>query len=335
MTRKILVTGGAGYIGSHTVKALAAKGYDTVVFDNLVYGHQDFCQWGPLFQGDLLNQKDLDQVFAKYGPFAGVLHFAAYAFVGESVQNPEKYYRNNISGSLNLFETAKNNGVDKVIFSSTCATYGVPEKFPIPEDHKQNPINPYGYTKLVIEKLLQDMERAYNFHSVCLRYFNAAGAAHVQEPGKEIGEHHDPETHLIPLILDAALGRRKHIGIFGTDYNNTPDGTAVRDYIHVDDLADAHVLSLEYLLAGGKSEAFNLGNGLGFSVRQVIDQAQKIVGDDFPITIKEEPRRPGDPDKLVGSSDKAKSVLSWDPKYPQIEQILRDAWQWHQIRFGY
>lgn len=333
MTQRVLVTGGAGYIGSHTVKALAERGYDVVVYDNLVYGHAEFVQWGPLVKGDLLDASALDQLFRHYGPFEAVLHFAAYAYVGESVQHPEKYYRNNITGSLNLFEKARENGTAHFIFSSTCATYGIPETVPIPESHPQQPINPYGFSKLAIEKLLWDMDAAYGTKAVALRYFNAAGADPEPASGKEIGEDHNPETHLIPLIFDAALKRRDFIGIFGTDYD-TEDGTAVRDYIHVTDLAEAHVLALEYLRGGGDSQAFNLGNGLGFSVRQVLDHAQKIVGSSHPIPIREEPRRAGDPPMLVGSADKARQTLGWSPRYSDIDAILAHAWQWHQFRFG-
>ena len=243
---KILVTGGAGYIGAHACKALSEKGYDVVVFDNLVYGHRDFVRWGDFEKGDLMDTAAIDGAFKKHRPGA-VMHFAAYTYVGESVQYPSKYYHNNVTGTLNLLDAALLYGVRHVVFSSTCATYGFPDKTPIPEDHPQRPINPYGKTKLVIEMMLEDFCSAYGMESVSLRYFNASGA----DPDSLVGEDHDPETHLIPLVLDAASGRRPNITIYGTDYP-TPDGTCIRDYVHVTDLADAHVLALEYLMKGGK-----------------------------------------------------------------------------------
>lgn len=323
---RVLVTGGAGYIGSHACKALRDKGHEVVVFDNLVYGHREFAKWGELIQGDLSDFQAIDRVF-KTRSIEAVMHFAAYCYVGESVTDPSKYYYNNVAGSLNLFEAARLNGADKVVFSSTCATYGAPEKNPIPEDHRKDPINPYGRTKLVIEQMLRDFDAAYKFSSVALRYFNAAGA----DPEAEAGEDHDPETHLIPLVLDAASGKRPHISVYGTDYP-TPDGTCIRDYIHVTDLADAHVRALEYLKNGGKTETFNLGNGIGYSVKEVIEAARKIT--EREIKIIEGPRRPGDPPRLVGSAEKAKNTLGWNPAYGDIEVIIAHAWEWHKKRFG-
>lgn len=325
-TQKIvLVTGGAGYIGSHVCKALKDHGYDVVVFDNLSYGHREFVRWGEFVEGDLLDISTLDTVFKKYRPSA-VLHFAAFTYVGESVEDPSKYYRNNVVGTLNLLDAAKSYGVKYFIFSSTCATYGIPQTVPIPEDHPQMPINPYGETKLVMERMLRYYNDAYGLKSVSLRYFNAAGA----DPDYEIGEDHQPETHLIPLVLDAALGRRPHITVFGTDYE-TPDGTCIRDYIHVADLADAHVRALEYLRNGGKTEAFNLGNGNGYSVKEVIDTAERVTGKKIPS--KNGLRRKGDTPSLVGSCKKAMEILGWRPSYPDIETIIKHAWQWHCQRF--
>ncbi|MTF37734.1 UDP-glucose 4-epimerase GalE [Cyanobacterium aponinum] len=322
----ILITGGAGYIGSHTVKLLQNRGYDILVFDNLVYGHRDIVEkLGVSFiEGDLCDRTLLDDLFQEHN-IEAVIHFAAYAYVGESVENPAKYYRNNVTYTLNLLEAMEKAGIRKIVFSSTCATYGIPEEVPIKETHPQNPINPYGYTKLVVEKMLSDFQRAYNWEYVAFRYFNAAGAS----SDGLIGEDHNPEPHLIPLILYAALGKRDSISILGDDYP-TPDGTCIRDYIHVEDLAQAHLLGLEYLLDGGKSEVFNLGNGNGFSVKEVIKAAKKVTGKDF--TVKNAPRRPGDPPILVGSSEKAKKILNWQPQYPDIEIIISHAWQWHQSR---
>jgi len=322
----ILITGGAGYIGSHTVKLLQNRGYDILVFDNLVYGHRDIVEkLGVSFiEGDLCDRTLLDKLFQEHN-IEAVIHFAAYAYVGESVENPAKYYRNNVTYTLNLLEAMEKAGIRKIVFSSTCATYGIPEEVPIKETHPQNPINPYGYTKLVVEKMLSDFQKAYNWEYVAFRYFNAAGAS----SDGLIGEDHNPEPHLIPLILYAALGKRDSISILGDDYP-TPDGTCIRDYIHVEDLAQAHLLGLEYLLDGGKSEVFNLGNGNGFSVKEVIKAAKKVTGKDF--TVKNAPRRLGDPPILVGSSEKAKKILNWQPQYPDIETIIRHAWQWHQSR---
>jgi len=318
--RSILVTGGAGYIGAHACKTLAEAGYMPVAYDNLVYGHRQSVKWGPLEEGDIGDRRRLETVLKKYNPTA-VMHFAAYAYVGESVENPAKYYRNNVSGTLALLESLKNFGIDKIIFSSTCATYGMPKQMPIGEDHPQYPINPYGRSKLMIEWILRDFAAAYDLKFVSLRYFNAAGA----DPDAEIGEDHTPETHLIPLVLDTALDRRDHLEIFGTDYD-TPDGTCIRDYIHVTDLAAAHLRALEYLGDGGESNVFNLGNGNGFSVREVISAARKLTGRD--ITCVESERRPGDPPVLIGSSEKIRKILSWDPVFTTIEAIIETAWKW-------
>jgi UDP-glucose 4-epimerase len=326
---KVLVTGGAGYIGSHAVLALQQSGYEVVILDNLVYGHQDLVDRvlkTELVVGDTNDRSLLDQLFQQHD-FAAVMHFSAYAYVGESVQAPDKYYRNNVVGTLTLLEAMRDAGIKQFVFSSTCATYGNPKKIPLTEDHPQNPINPYGATKLMVERILKDFDVAYGLRSVCFRYFNAAGA----DPEGRLGEDHNPETHLIPLVLMAAMGKRESVSIFGLDYP-TPDGTCIRDYIHVTDLATAHVLGLEYLLKGGNSDVFNLGNGNGFSVKQVIDTAKQVTGKDIPVV--ESDRRPGDPPVLVGSSAKAINTLGWQPQYADLEQILAHAWQWHQFRHG-
>lgn len=325
----ILVTGGAGYIGSHAVLALQDAGYEVLVLDNLVYGHRELIEQTlqvQLIVGDMGDRALLDQLFAHHKP-AAVMHFAAYTYVGESVTNPAKYYRNNLVNTLTLLEAMVAANVNKLVFSSTCATYGIPKTIPLPEDHPQNPINPYGATKLMVERLLADFDTAYGLKSVCFRYFNAAGA----DPLGRLGEDHNPETHLIPLVLQTALGKRDTISVFGTDYP-THDGTCIRDYIHVTDLAVAHVLGLNYLLKGGDSTAFNLGNGNGFSVKQVIEAAQHITG--RPILVIECERRPGDPPALVGSSERARTVLGWQPQYDDLHTIIRHAWNWHQRRHG-
>ncbi len=323
---KVLVTGGAGYIGAHAVRELKKVGYEVVIFDNLIYGHRELAQGERLIVGELENGELLREVFAEHRVEA-VMHFAAFAYVGESVENPAKYYRNNVVATLNLLDVMREAKVNRFIFSSTCATYGEPKEVPIPESHPQQPINPYGASKVMVERILQDYSNAFGLKYVALRYFNAAGA---DESG-EIGEDHNPETHLIPLVLDAALGRRNHITIYGTDYE-TPDGTCIRDYIHVSDLADAHVLGLKYLENGGASDVFNLGNGNGFSVREVIETARRITGKE--IRVVEGARRAGDPAKLIGSAEKAKQVLGWKPKFNQLETIIATAWKWHQKRFA-
>lgn len=323
----VLVTGGAGYIGSHAALTLKQAGYHVIVLDNLVYGHRDFVDkvlGVDFIEGDISDRSLLDELFRSHDVKA-VMHFAAYAYVGESVRSPAKYYRNNVAGTLTLLEAMVAAHVNNIVFSSTCASYGVPETVPIPEEHPQSPINPYGMSKLMVERILQDFDIAYGIKSVRFRYFNAAGA----DPSGHLGEDHNPETHLIPLVLMTALGIRDSISIFGTDYP-TPDGTCIRDYIHVNDLADAHVLGLQHLLKGGASEVFNLGNGNGFSVREVIDAARAITG--MPITVVESDRRPGDPPVLVGSAQKAHEVLGWQPNYPDVSDMIRHAWQWHQTR---
>ena len=324
--KKILVTGGAGYIGSHACKALAAAGFEPVVFDNFVYGHDWAVKWGPIVRGDTSDKALIRQTLEEHRPVA-VMHFAAYAYVGESVGDPAKYYRNNVGGTLALLEAMVESGVNKFIFSSTCATYGVPEGSSIPESHSQSPINPYGHSKLMVEQILRDFDTAHGLKSIALRYFNAAGA----DPDTEIGEYHDPETHLIPLVLDAAMGRRADITIFGEDYP-TEDGTCIRDYIHVSDLADAHVLALGRLLEGGESDALNLGTGRGYSVREVIDVAKKVTGRD--ITVTQGDRRPGDPPYLVAEPGRAFDALGWKPENSGIERVLETAWAWHLKRFG-
>ena len=325
----ILVTGGAGYIGSHAVLALEKAGYQVVILDSLIYGHEDLVKQtlqAKLVVGDITDRALLDQLFATYN-FAAVMHFAAYIAVGESVTDPAKYYHNNVVGALTLLEAMLAASVKRFVFSSTCAIYGPPKTVPIPEDHAQNPISPYAVSKLMVEKILADFSQAYDLQSVCFRYFNAAGA----DPEGRLGEDHTPETHLIPLVLFAALARRESVSIFGTDYP-TPDGTCIRDYIHVSDLAAAHVLGLEYLLQGGTTEVFNLGNGNGFSVRQVIEMAQQVTGKSIKAITCD--RRPGDPPSLVGGSEKAQQILSWSPQYPNLEEIIAHAWQWHKYRHG-
>jgi UDP-arabinose 4-epimerase len=318
----ILVTGGAGYIGSHACKALAQAGYQPVTYDNLVYGHRTAVRWGPLELGDIGDRARLDAVIAKYRPMA-VMHFAAFAYVGESVQDPGKYYRNNVAGTLTLLEAMRDQHIARLVFSSTCATYGVPEQIPIPEDHPQRPINPYGASKLMIERMLQDFDAAHGLRSISLRYFNAAGA----DPDAETGESHEPETHLIPLVLDAAAGLRPAITIFGDDYD-TPDGTCIRDYVHVTDLAQAHVLALQALEHDAPTTAYNLGNGKGFSVREVIEEAARITGRPIPINIGS--RRAGDPPRLVGDADRIHAELGWRPRFADLGTIVETAWRWHQ-----
>lgn len=318
----ILVCGGAGYIGSHVNKQLNREGYETIVFDNLIYGHREAVKWGTFVQGDLADESDLETVFSAH-KIDAVFHFAAYAYVGESVIEPEKYYYNNVVNTLNLLKVMKRHGCSQIIFSSTCATYGEPEKVPITEDMPQNPINPYGMTKLTVERILKDYQKAYGMQSAVLRYFNAAGA----DPDGEIGESHDPETHIIPLVLDAASGKREDIQVFGTDYD-TQDGSCIRDYIHVTDLADAHVRALHYLEEGNPGDCFNLGNAIGTSVLEVVKSVKRVTGREFQVTRSG--RRQGDPAKLVGSSDKARKVLGWEPKYGEIDRIVAHAWKWHE-----
>ncbi|HXS40132.1 MAG TPA: UDP-glucose 4-epimerase GalE [Stellaceae bacterium] len=326
MSRTILVTGGAGYIGAHACKALSKAGYEPVAYDNLVYGHREAVRWGPLIEGDLADRTLLAETIARH-KISAVIHFAAYAYVGESIEKPEKYFHNNVVNSLGLMETLLAAGVKQIVFSSTCATYGLPEKMPIREDTPQQPVNPYGESKLMIERALYWNGLAHGLRHVALRYFNAAGA----DPDGEIGEDHVPETHLIPLILDAALGRRAQIDVFGTDYP-TPDGTAIRDYIHVQDLAEAHVRALRYLEGGGESVALNLGTGEGHSVRATIETARRVTG--RPIPARDTARRPGDPPVLVADASRARQLLGWTPSLAALEHIIGTAWAWHQRRFA-
>ena len=320
--KNVLVTGGAGYIGSHACKMLARAGYIPIVFDNLVNGHRWAVKWGPLEEGDIADRKRLDTVVKKYKPKT-IMHFAAEAYVEESIKNPGKYYRNNVAGTLVLLETMRDNLIKNIILSSSCATYGIPEQIPIPEEHPQNPINPYGFSKFMCEQMIKDFSKAHDMQFVILRYFNAAGA----DPETEIGETHEPETHLIPLVLDVAIKKQKYIKIFGTDYD-THDGTCIRDYIHVSDLANAHLLALEYLRNGGKSDIFNLGNGSGFSVREVIKTVETVTGKN--IKCIEQQRRKGDPPILIGSSKKAKEILGWEARYDKLENIINTAFEWHK-----
>ena len=325
--RVILVTGGAGYIGAHAVKALEEKGFQVVILDNLVYGHREPVEThlkAKLVTGDIGDRAFLDRLFTD-NKIDAVMHFAAFAYVGESVTDPAKYYQNNVVGTLTLLDAMRQHGIDNFIFSSTCATYGNPQFIPITEDHPQQPINPYGAGKFAVERVLQDYDPAYGLKSVIFRYFNAAGA----DPDGMFGEDHNPETHLIPLILQAAAGKRPAISVFGDDYE-TPDGTCIRDYIHVTDLAQAHVLGLEYLLQNRVSQIFNLGNGSGFSVKEVIDTAKQVTGQE--ISIDRCPRRAGDPAILIGSSAKAREMLGWKPKYADLTTIVKHAWAWHQAR---
>lgn len=321
-SKNILVTGGAGYIGSHTCKAISKAGYQPICYDNLVNGHEWAVKWGPLVVGDINDRTKLDELIRKYNPDA-VIHFAAYAYVGESVINPGKYYRNNVAGTLSLLESMRDCGVNNLVFSSTCATYGVPNLIPIAEDHVQNPINPYGLSKLMVENILKDFSVAHKLRSISLRYFNAAGA----DVDGEIGELHCPETHLIPLILDVCLGKTSSIKIFGNDYP-TPDGTCIRDYIHVTDLANAHVLALKALENGAETTSYNLGNGKGYSIKEVISAAAAITKKEIPIEYSS--RRKGDPPKLIGDAALALKELGWNPEYTDINVIIETAWNWHK-----
>jgi UDP-glucose 4-epimerase len=321
----ILVTGGAGYIGSHTVKSLRATGFEPLIFDNFSTGHRDFVGKTKLVEGDLANPESLKKVFQDY-PIEGVLHFAGKALVPESHRAPELYYATNVTGGVNLLTAMKDAGVRNIIFSSTCATYGIPEHIPIDEETPQRPINPYGETKLAFEKALRWFRETYGINYLSLRYFNAAGA---DEAG-DIGEDHHPETHLIPLVLDAALGRRTEARILGTDYP-TPDGTCIRDYIHVTDLASAHVMGMKALLEGHvESQAINLGTGKGCSVREVIETTRRITRSDF--RVMESARREGDPPMLVAAVDRAKAKLGWQAVYSDLDQIIASAWSWHRRR---
>lgn len=319
----ILVCGGAGYIGSHAVYQLVKAGEEVVIVDNLQHGHRGAINPAAKFyQGDIRDAKILDKIFTE-NKIEAVIHFAAYIEAGESVEKPLKYFNNNVYGMQILLESMVRNGVDKIVFSSTAATYGEPEKFPIEENDRKQPINPYGESKLIMEKMMKWVSRANGVRFVSLRYFNAAGAV---EDGS-IGEDHHPETHLIPLILQVPLGKRDHITIFGDDYP-TPDGTCLRDYIHVIDLADAHILALKYLREGGASNVFNLGNGQGFSVKEMIIAAEKVTGQ--KIKTEMGTRRAGDPAQLIASSDKARKILGWTPQFADVEKIISTAWTWHK-----
>lgn len=321
---KILVLGGAGYIGSHMCKLLAREGHEVIVFDNLTTGHAEAVQWGPLFKGDILNHADLDQCFQQYGSFDLLMHFCAKSLVGESVQQPSVYYRNNVVGTMNVLDKMIQTGHDKLVFSSTAAVFGIPNTHLIDETQVRLPINPYGQSKKMVEDILQDYHKAYGLKSVCLRYFNACGA----DPDVEIGERHEPETHLIPNILKSVLnGEESKLKVFGDNYQ-TPDGTCVRDYVHINDLAKAHLLAGDYLQHHDGAFAFNLGNGDGFSVLDVIKAAEEVVGQSISYDI--DPPRDGDPAVLVADASLAKKELGWQAEYQNIKEIISSAWNWHQ-----
>ncbi|MCI1287702.1 MAG: UDP-glucose 4-epimerase GalE [[Lactobacillus] timonensis] len=318
----ILVAGGAGYIGSHMVADLVEKGYDVVVADNLSTGHRAAINsQAHFYEGDIRNREFLDELFTKE-KIDAVVHFAAFSLVAESMKKPLKYFDNNTGGMITLLEAMHDHGIKYIVFSSTAATYGIPEHMPIKESDPQVPINPYGESKLAMEKIMKWCDQAYGIKFVALRYFNVAGA----KPDGSIGEDHHPETHLVPIILQVAAGKRDELSIFGDDYN-TPDGTNVRDYVHPMDLADAHILAIKYLQAGNPSDAFNLGSSTGFSNKQMLEAAREVTGK--PIPAKMAPRRPGDPDALVAASDKARSVLGWKPQYDDVHDIIASAWKWH------
>lgn len=320
---KVLVLGGAGYIGSHTVYRLIEEGNEVVVFDNLETGHIEAVHpQARFYQGDLRTRSDIDLLLEREKDIDAVIHFAANSLVGESMTNPLKYYDNNLCGTKVLLESLVAHGIDKVVFSSTAATYGEPQRTPIEETDPTNPTNCYGETKKAMERMFYWTSRAYGLRFVSLRYFNACGA----HSSGQIGEAHHPETHLIPIILQAAQGVRDHISVFGTDYP-TPDGTCIRDYIHVTDLAQAHILAVKYLLGGGESDIFNLGNGVGFSVKEVIEKAREVTGRDIKVVYEE--RRAGDPAVLIASSEKAKNVLGWKPEFADLSVIIDSAWKWH------
>ena len=319
----VLVTGGAAYIGSHTVYKLIEEGRDVVIIDNLETGHMEAINpKAKFYKGDVRDKEFLNKVFSSEN-IEAVIHFAANSLVGESMKNPLKYYDNNVYGTKVLLESMLNNGINKIVFSSTAATYGEPEKLPIEETDKTEPSNTYGETKLAMEKMFKWTSKAHNLKYVSLRYFNACGAHY----SGNIGEAHNPETHLIPIVLQVPNGQREHVNIFGEDYN-TKDGTCVRDYIHVTDLAQAHILAVDYLLNGGESNIFNLGNGKGFTVKEVIEVARKVTGNSIPAVVS--PRRDGDPAQLIASSKKAKEILGWKPEHDSLEEIIQSAWNWHK-----
>ena len=318
---RILVTGGAGYVGSHTARLLDQSGHDVWIFDSLVTGHRSAALPGRLIEGDLGSREQIEAALREY-KIEAVFHFAAFALVGESVEHPNRYYQNNVVCTLNLLEAMRAADVKQIVFSSTTATYGVPDRIPISEKERQEPINPYGFTKLVIEHALADYAHAFDFAYAALRYFNAAGAS----PAGDLGEDHDPESHLIPIVLQVALGQRDHITIFGDDYP-TSDGTCIRDYIHVDDLATAHLKALERL-EPGKALKLNLGTGRGNSVREIIEACRRVTGHQIPEVMGE--RRPGDPPELVADSSLAQKVLDWKPEYLEIERTVETAWKWHK-----
>lgn len=318
----VLVTGGAGYVGSHTVKELSRRGWRVIVFDNLSRGHREAARYGDLVEGDLADEKALAELFSRQR-IEAVLHFAALAYVGESVADPRRYYEGNVGNTLKLLGAMLDHGVSRFILSSTCAVYGEPERLPLTEDHPLRPINPYGMSKLVIERVLSDYDRAYGLRYISLRYFNAAGA----DPEGELGERHEPETHLIPRLLLAALGRLESVEIFGADYP-TADGTCVRDYVHVSDLATAHARAVEWLLDGGPSETFNVGTGRGHTVMEVVEACRRVAG--RPIEVPVGPRRPGDPAVLVCSNERVRQRLGWEPRFTDLEEIVATAWKWHR-----
>jgi UDP-glucose 4-epimerase len=319
---EILVVGGAGYIGSHMCKYLFQNGFQPIVLDNLIYGHKEAVKWGPFYKGSTADKALLPKIFAQHC-IKAVMHFAAFAYVGESVTDPAKYYVNNVSNTIALLEAMKDYDINVFIFSSTCATYGEPVEIPMTEGHPQRPINPYGRSKLMVEQILNDFSESYGLQSISLRYFNAAGA----DPDGELGEDHRPETHLIPLVLQTALGLREEISIFGDDYP-TRDGTCIRDYIHINDLAQAHLLALEHLLDGSAGGMYNLGNGDGHSVLEVVETARRVTQKKIPARVVG--RREGDPAILIGSSEKAVSELGWSPRYQDLEAIIQTAWNWHK-----
>lgn len=325
-SKKILITGGAGYIGSIVNKELNKKGYKTIVLDNLVYGHKDFVKWGEFIEGDLRDINLLDEII-KNDKIAAIMHFAAFAYVGESIKDPHRYYKNNVINTLRLLDIMLKHKVKHLIFSSSCAIYGNPIRIPIDENHPKKPINPYGWSKFIIEQILKDYENAYDLKYNTLRYFNAAGA----DPEVEIGEDHNPETHLIPNIMLALLGRKKNVEIYGNDYP-TADGTCIRDFVHVVDLATAHILALEKLISENKSNFYNLGNEIGYSIMEVIKTIEKVTRK--KVNYKISPRRAGDPHVLISNSEKIKKELEWKPQYQKLEVLVETAWNWHRKRHG-